>query len=66
MKACLKVEAVRETARREKAAEDRALFGAALGAGMTSYGNAIATLAYQPPVRCYSNSYGNTVNTTCY
>ena len=68
MKVCLRSEAVRETARREKAVEDRATFGAALGAGLTSYGQSQqrAAASYRRPLNCSSNRFGNTVNTTCY
>lgn len=68
METCLRSEFDREDGRRRKAAEDRELFGAALGAGLTSYGNSRtgAASTYRAPIRCSSSQLGSTINTTCY
>lgn len=68
MVTCFKVEADRETLRREKSKERSEMIGLAIGAGASGYSNGYnqAASSYRRPVNCTSNTIGGYTNTSCY
>jgi hypothetical protein len=68
MVTCFRIEADRETKRREDSAERAEKIGMAISAGAKGYSDGYnrAASSYRAPVNCTSRRLGNSVNTTCY
>ncbi len=68
MVTCFRIEADRETKRREASVERAENIGMAISAGAKGYSDSSnrAASSYRRPVNCTSSRLGSTVNTTCY
>lgn len=68
MVTCFRIEADRETKRREASVERAKTIGMAISAGAKGYSDSYNQAAsnYRRPVNCTSSRLGNNVNTTCY
>lgn len=71
MVTCFRIEAERETKRREDSVKRADDIGMAISGGLQAYGDGMsrasyAAPTYRQPVNCTSNTLGGYTNTTCY